>query len=408
MLKAKLWIAIVLLSVLAASLAVAQDWPQWRGPNRDGKVAGFTAPDPWPAALTQQWRITVGFGDATPALVGDRLYVFTRQGDDEVTTCLNVADGTQVWADRIAAAAVTGPGARHPGPRSSPAVAEGKVVTIGAAGVISCLDATSGAVVWRKDVFPGVVPRFFTSSSPLIVNGAAVAQLGGPGNGALIAFDLATGAEKGRWAAEGPDYSSPVLMAVADTPMVVALTEKSVVGVALADGKLLWQIPFVPQGRAYNSATPIVDGQTVYYTGSGRGTHAVKIDKAGDAFTATELWANPDIACQFSTPVLHEGFLYGLSDKGSLFCLNAADGKAAWVDPTLTDKGSFCPVLDAGSAIMAMPSSGELVVLKPDSAALTVLARLKLADTPVYAYPVVSGKRIIVKDESAVTSWVLP
>jgi len=403
----RLVVALALIAMLV-SVAAAQDWPQWRGPNRDGKAVGFTAPETWPAALTQQWRVVVGAGDATPALVGDRLYVFSRQGDEEVTTCLNVADGSQAWQDKVAAAAVTGAASRHPGPRSSVAVAEGKVVTLGVAGVLSCLDAATGAVVWRKDPFPGVVPKFFTASSPLILQGAAVAHLGGPGNGALIAYDLATGEEKGRWAAEGPDYASPVLMMVGETPMLVTLTEKSAVGISVADGKLLWQIPFVPQGRAYNASTPIVDGDTVYFTGSLRGTHAVKIEQEGEEFKATELWANADVSCQYSSPVLHEGFLYGISDRGYLFCLNAATGQPAWVDTTVSDKGGYGPMVNAGGVLMALPTTGDLIVLKPDSAALTVITRLKLADPAVYAYPIVAGNRIIVKDQDAVTSWVLP
>jgi outer membrane protein assembly factor BamB len=406
--NARLLLGSLMVCLLLVTAAAAQDWPQWRGPNRDGKATGFTAPETWPAALTQQWRVVVGTGDATPALVGDKLYVFSRQGEEEVTTCLNVADGTQVWQDKVAAAPATGPGARHPGPRSSVAVAEGKVLTLGVAGVLSCLDAGTGALVWRKDPFPGVVPRFFTSSSPLIVNGMAIAHLGGPGNGALIGFDLATGEEMGRWGNEGPDYASPVLMTVADTPQVVTMTEKSVVGVSLLDGTLLWQLPFVPEGRAYNSSTPVVDGQIVYYTGSQRGIHAVKIEKQGETFTATELWANPDLACQYCTPVLRDGFLYGVSDKGNLFCLNAGTGQPAWVDEGQTDKGSYAPMVDAGGVLMALPSSGELIVFKADSTAFTQLGRYKVADTPVYAYPIVAGKQIIVKDQDAVTAWQLP
>ena len=123
--------------LLGAASAFAKDWPQWRGPNRDGKVKGFTAPQKWPTELTQKWKVTVGSGDATPALVGDKLYVFTRQGADEVTLCLNAANGKELWKDKYAAQAVTGAASRHPGPRSSPAVANGKVVTLGVGGVLS-------------------------------------------------------------------------------------------------------------------------------------------------------------------------------------------------------------------------------------------------------------------------------
>jgi outer membrane protein assembly factor BamB len=393
--------------LIGAAVASAQDWPQWRGANRDGKATGFTAPAKWPAALAQKWSVKVGTGCATPALVGDRLYVFARQGDDEVTLCLSAADGKEIWKDKVAAQAVTGPANRHPGPRSSPAVADGKVVTLGVGGVLSCLDAADGKVLWRKDEFPKVVPKFFTSTSPLIVDGMAVAHLGGPGNGALVALDLATGAPKWRWAAEGPDYGSPVVMTADGTKQIVTPTEKSIVGVGAADGKLLWQVPFVPQGRAYNSATPVVDGTTVFVTGSARGTRALKIAKQGDGFAATPLWNNTEVASQFCSPVLKDGRLFGLSDRGTLFCLDAQTGQAAWTDSVQRDRGSFTALVDAGPVLLALPSSSELVVFKPDAKEYAEVARIKVSETPTYATPVVAGNRVFVKDQESVTLLTL-
>src|SRR5580700_6670575 len=114
----------------------AQDWPQWRGPNRDNKVAGFTAPKEWPKELKKGWTTKVGLGDACPVLVGDKIYVFTREGGDEVIRCLDAEKGTEVWKDKYATKPVTGLGSGHGGPRGSPAVADGKVCTFGAAGII--------------------------------------------------------------------------------------------------------------------------------------------------------------------------------------------------------------------------------------------------------------------------------
>jgi outer membrane protein assembly factor BamB len=393
--------------LLCAATVFAEDWPQWRGANRDGKVTGFTAPQAWPKALKQQWRTTVGSGDSTPALVGDKLYVFARQGEDEVTLCLNAADGKEVWKDKYAAQAVTGAAARHPGPRSSPAVADGKVVTLGVGGVVSCLDAATGKMVWRKDPVPKVVPQFFTAMSPIIVDGMAVAQVGGKGNGGIIAFDLATGDEKWRWRGEGPEYASPALLTVDGTKQIVTLTEKSVVGVSVADGKLLWQLPFAPTQRmAYNAATPIVDGQTVIYTGNGRGAKAVKIEKTADGFAAKELWSNADLAPQFNTPVLKDGLLFGLSARGNLYCLDAKDGKTAWTDTAQHGRG-FAAILDAGSAILALPSTSELIAFKPNGKQYEELARIKVADKATYAHPVIAGNRIFVRDEDSVALLTL-
>ena len=394
------------LILFSAGSMVAQDWPQWRGPQRDGKVSGFVAPEKWPTALTQKWKATVGSGDATPALVGDKLYVFARQGAEEITLCLNAADGKELWQNKYEAQAVTGAAARHPGPRSSPAVAAGKVVTLGVGGVVSCLDAATGKLLWRKDEFPKVVPRFFTSFSPIIVDGMAIAHVGGQGNGAIIAFDLATGDPKWKWTAEGPGYAPPALLTVDGVKQLATLTEKSVVGVGVADGKPLWQIPFAPQGMAYNAATPIIDGQTVIYTGQSRGTKAVKIEKQGDGFAPKELWSNAELGVQFNTPVLKDGLLFGLSDKGLFFCINAKTGETAWTDTTKRG-GNFGAMLDAGSVILALPSTSELIAFKPADKEYVEVAKIKVADTPTYASPVIAGNKVFVKDNETVTLWTM-
>ncbi len=395
-------------SVGGVSQAAARDWPQWRGPNRDGKAAGFAAPEEWPAQLTQKWKVTVGSGDSTPALVGDKLYVFTRQGDEEVTKCLNAASGGELWKDSYVAQAVEGAARRHPGPRSSPAVADGKVVTLGVGGVVSCLDAATGKLVWRKDPFPRVVPRFFTSFSPIIVDGMAIAHLGGKGNGAIIAYDLATGNEKWRWAGEGPDYGSPALVTVEGTRQIVTPTEQSIVGISVADGKLLWQFPSPPPSRAYNAATPIVDGQTVIYAAKGRGTKGLKIEKQGDAFAVEELWSNPDLATQYNTPVLQDGLLFGLSDDNKFFCIDAQTGKTAWTDATARGSGGFGAIVGAGSCLVALTNDSQLIVYKPDGTAYGQIRSYKVADTVTNAHPVMSGNRIFVKDQDSLALWMVP
>lgn len=391
-------------TLIGAGVVAAQNWPQWLGPNRDAKVTGFEAPAKWPAALTQKWKITVGAGDSAPALVGDRLYVFTRQGDDETLTCMNAADGKEIWQDKYAAEAISGPSARqHPGPRSSVTVADGKVVTLGVAGVLSCLD-TSSKVLWRNDKYTGT-PRFYTAMSPIIVDGMCIAHLGGSDNGAVVAFDLTSGDEKWKWTGEGPSYASPELMTVGGVTQVVVQTEKSLLGLAVADGKVLWQMATPPQGRFNNAATPIVAGQVVIYTGQGEGTKAVKIDKQGDGFATSDLWSNSDLGTQYNTPVLKNGLLFGLSNNGFLFCLNAETGQTAWTDTTKHQ--GFGSVIDAGSVMLALSSDSQLIVYKPDGKAFSEIASYKVAETPVYACPVVTGNRIYVKDQDSLTLWTV-
>ena len=360
----------------------ADDWPQWMGPNRDAKVTNFKVPATWPTEVTPKWKATVGQGDATPALVKDKLYAFGRIGSDEVVTCLDAATGKEVWTQKYPAQAVTGASQRHPGPRSSPAVADGHVITLGVGGVLTCLEAASGKIEWQKDEFPKVVPQYFVGMSPIVVDGLVIAHLGGRGNAAIEAFDLKTGDVKWKCTADGPAYASPVVLTVEGVKQIVTQTDANIVGVSTAEGKLLWKVPFAIAGMQYNAATPIVDGNTVIFTGQARGTTAVKVTKTGDTFTATQVWKNATLATQFNTPVLKDGLLYGLSDRGTFFCLKAATGETAWTDTTARG-GNYGAIVDAGTVLLALPSNSTLVAFKPGDKSYQEVAKIKVSSAPL-------------------------
>jgi outer membrane protein assembly factor BamB len=396
-------------------VAVADDWPQWRGPGRDNKVKDFAVPTTWPKALAKKWQTPVGVGDASPVLAGGKVYAFGRVGDDEVTTCLDADTGKVVWQDKYAAVAVTGAPGSHPGPRATPTVAEGKVCMLGVGGVISCLDAATGKVAWRHDTKSW--PTFFTSSSPIIVDGMCIAQLGtgmgkgggkggkgGKGGAAPTgapveggAYDLATGALKWKWPAAGPAYASPVLMTVGGVKQIVSLTERSVVGIGL-DGKLLWETPFQAK---YNSVTPIIDGETVIYAGQGSGTFAIRIEKTGDTFAAKPLWKVSTSPHQYNTPTLKDGRLYGLNASRNFYCMDAKTGEVIWTD--LVQRGECGAVLDAGPVMLALTSDTNLVAFKPGTKEYEEIVRIKVADSPTWAVPIVTGNRVFVKDRDSVS-----
>ncbi len=397
--------------LLGASGALAQDWPQWRGPNRDAKVIGFKPPQTWPKELTKKWTVTVGEGVATPALVGDKLYVFSRQEGNEVIRCLDAASGKELWQDKYEAEGATGAARGFSGPRSSPTVANGKVVTLGVRGTLSCYEAANGKKLWRKDDFKGSFPVFFTASSPIVVDGLCIAQLGGPREGAIVAYDLTTGNEQWKAAGDSPAYASPDLLTIGGVKVIVAETEKTIVAINLADGKLLWKTAYEARGgggggRVYNASTPMVDGQTLIYSGSGRGTKAVKIEKQGEELAAKELWHNPDNSVQFNTPVLKNGLIFGISNRDSLFCLSAKDGKAAWTAP-ITGRRGYGSIVDAGPVLLALTPSSELIVFEPSDKEFKELAKYKVSDNETYAYPVVAGNRMYIKDRDSVTLWTI-
>ena len=190
--------------------------------------------------------------------------------------------------------------------------------------------------------------------------------------------------------------------------MIVAETSASVVGIGLDGGKTLWKVAFVGPGRLdYNASTPIVEGDTVIFSGVNRGTKAVKVEKKGDGFAAKELWSAPkEYGAKFNTPVLKKGAVFGLSDRDALFSINAQTGKAGWSEQ-LKGRGGYGSIVDVGPVLLALTPMGQLIVYEPSETEFKELVRYTVADGNTYAYPVVSGNRIFIKDKDSLALWVV-
>ena len=392
---------------LGAIICTAQDWPQWRGVNRDGQVTGFKAPQTWPQQLPQVWKVSIGLGDATPALVKNRIYAFGKLGDKEVLQCLDASNGKQLWqSEGYPSAPTEGPANSHPGPRSSVSVSDGKVVTVGAWGDVECFDASTGKLLWRNEEFKGKVPQFYTGMSPLIDGGVCFTHLGGPQTGTFVAFNLSTGAIKWRIDGEGPAYGSPILMNIAGTKQIVFQSMTKLVSFDISDGKQLWEFATpAGTGRVMNATSPTQNLNKVYFTGLNNGFSAIEINKAGSSFTANKLWTNPDISTGFSTPILKDGFLYGITADSKLFSINANNGQTGWVDTTpLQRLGSL---INTGKEIIVLSSNSTLLVFTPNGQKFEQVALIKLDGADYYAHPILSASNIIIKDKDSLTMYAL-
>jgi outer membrane protein assembly factor BamB len=394
-----------------ASFASAADWPQWRGPNRAAVVPDFTVPATWPKELQKKWSTPVGGGVATPALVGDKLYAFAYQDGKEVIRCLDAGTGKEVWNNAYETRPASGPAAGFPAARSSPAVAEGKVVTLGVQGTLSCLDSEKGTVIWRKDN-TGRAPGFSTSCSPLLVDGLCVVQIGGDRGGSVVAYNLSDGKEKWKWSSDGTKYASPMLLTLNDLKAIVVETSGTISAINLADGQLLWKTNY---STRYNASTPMVEGDVVYYAGSGKPTTAVKLEKQGAKVASKELWSTPETSVIFNTPVIKDGLMFGLSERNEIFCLDTKTGKKLWSHRFESGgsgssrgrgrSGGYGSIVAAGSVLFALTPAGQLVVFKPDREAFKQIASYKVSDGNTYAYPVVTSKGVYIKDRDSVTYW---
>ncbi len=395
----------ILPGIILCSFTVinGQEWPGWRGENRDGKVSGFKEPAVWPAKLTQIWQEKVGLGDASMAFVNGKLYLNVKQDSSEVALCIDAASGKTVWRTVLnPAPEVTGGARSHPGPRSTPAVKNGKVYLIGAGGKINCVDANTGKVIWKNETFTEV-PQFFTGMSPLIDGGNCIAHLNGKEKGTVVAFNADDGKIVWELKGEPSTYSSPLLMKIGDEQIIVLQTETDVIGIS-KKGSLLFKIPTPGEQRFYNSSTPVIEGQNIIICGQGKGTKSFKIEKAGDKYSFTENWTNPDYGVSFNTPVFKDGYLYAHEGRlGKIYCLKEKSGKTCWADTTSLNR--FASVLDLGKELLSLPANGKMIVYEPNPEKYVQKAIYKIAETEVYAHPLVVGDKIFVKEQELLTCW---
>jgi outer membrane protein assembly factor BamB len=392
---------IVLAFVLMA--AWADDWPQWRGPHRDGIAAGFVEPKAWPEKLTLKWKVTVGEGHSSPIVAAGAIYTHTRQGDREVVTALRPADGQTLWQEGYPAPYTMNPAATSHGKgvKSTPVVEDGRIFTFGIAGTLSCLDAKTGKLQWRKQFGS---PDFGVATSPIVDRGLVIAYVGAA-EGALTAFDAATGAEKWSWKGDGPAYASPIVVEIAGARQVVTQSRQHIVSVAAPTGELLWQIPFK---TAYdqNIVTPVLYRDTLIFSGTGNPVIAVKPIKQGAKWTAETVWQNKDFPMYMSSPVLSAGgLLFGFSERkrGEFFCLQAEDGTPLWNSDGR--QGDNAAIVAAGSVWLISTPDGNLIVARQNNKAWEPLRKYTVADSPVWAHPVVMGTGILIKDATTLALW---
>lgn len=400
------------LLVLASSSALAADWPQWRGPARDGQLASAALPAQWPAQLAQRWKIEVGEGHASPVVSGDTVFVFSRIGEDETLTALALADGTTRWRKSYSAPYTMNPAAvsHGKGPKSTPVVADGRIFTLGITGVLSAHETKSGDLLWRKEFtgrFKSTAPEFGTAMSPLVDGKLLLAHVGGDKDGALAAFDVATGNELWKRAEDGPGYASPVVAVLDGVRQLITQTQRFVVGIDLASGALLWRIPF-ETAYEQNSVTPLVFGDTVIYSGLDKGVMSIRPRRTNGAWSTPQVWRNEEVSLYMNSPVLAGDRLCGLSHrkKGQYFCLDAATGKMRWTGPGRG--GENASLIAAGDVLLSLDDTAALVVLRAAGESYSEIARYETATSPTWAHLAVAGKRLLVKDRTRLTAWDLP
>jgi outer membrane protein assembly factor BamB len=358
------------------------------------------------------WSVPVGEGHASPVTDGQRAYVFSRAGDTEQVLGIDLDSGAVVWRRSYPAPYEVHPAARShgPGPKATPALAGGRLYTLGIDGMLSCFDAASGTLVWQESFdgeFPRTSPTYGAAASPIAIGGALIAAVGGSGDGALVAVEPSSGERRWTWRGEGPGYASPVAVALDGVEQVVTQTESRVLGVALEDGRLLWSVPLrTPYDQ--NAVTPVVSDGIVVYSGLDQGIRAVRPRRGPGGWRLEPVWSVDEASLYMSSPVLAEGTLYGLSHRrnGQYFAVNAENGALLWTSPGRQAENAA--LLAGAGVLLALTDAAELLLAEVSRDAFTPVASYTVADAATWAHPAPVPGGFLVRDASTLARWRLP
>ena len=392
------------LTFTVAAIAASGDWPQWRGPNRDGVSTETGLLKEWPpGGPSLVWKTTgLGIGYSTIAISGQRIFTIGETSGSSFIIALDVASGKPVWSGKLGKPGAPGWGGFE-GPRSTPTVDGDLVYAVGQWGELVCLESVTGKERWRKDYikdFGATRPEWGFSESPLIEGDKVIITPGGA-QGAVVALDKKTGALV--WRSKGftdlAQYSSLLVAQIGGVRQCVQLTAASVAGIAAADGKLLWRAPRT--GRTAVIPTPICDGDFVYVTsGYGVGCNLLKIGANGGKFKAEEVYANKVMANHHGGVIKVGDFVYGYSDGKGWTCQDFKSGEAKWQEKEKLGKGSLAYA--DGHFYLRSEDKGAVVLIEASPQGYHEHGRFdqpSRTDKKSWTHPVIEGGRLYLRDQ---------
>jgi outer membrane protein assembly factor BamB len=382
--------------------ATGADWPGFRGPNRDGIVSGVRIKTDWSALPPVQiWRQPIGPGWSSFAVRGGLLYTQEQRGNDEVVACYNLTTGKLVWRHRDAARFwESNAGA---GPRATPTLSNGRAYTFGATGILNALDAGNGTLIWSRNAAADTktkVPGWGFASSPVVAGDVVIVATAG----ALAAYDIANG--NPRWF--GPEdhsgYSSPHLMTINGVQQIVMLSGAGAIGVAPADGKLLWQHP-LPSGTRIVQPALTADGDVLIHDGEGSDMRRIKLTKGPDSWAVEERWVAEGLHLYFNDFVVHQGNAYGF-DGNNLACIGLEDGNRKWKGGSYGN-GQLILLSDQ-NLLLVLSEEGELALVSAAPEQFTELARFPAIEGKTWNHPVLVGDVLLVRNSQEMAAFRLP
>ncbi|MBA2117244.1 PQQ-binding-like beta-propeller repeat protein [Bremerella alba] len=373
--------------------AMADDWPQWRGPNRDGvwRERGIVRKFP-KEGLRREWTVPIGAGYSGPAVADDYVYVTDRIVEPEQKErvhCVDLINGKKLWSFEYPCAySNIGYSA---GPRACPLVDDSNVYVLGAMGHLHCLDAITGTKIWSRDLqkdFKIRMPAWGIAAAPLLWRDLLILQIGGAKGACIIALDKESGEEEWRALNDRACYASPIMIEQAGRPTVLVWTGDSVAALDPKDGDVRWRYPWAPRNMPIGVATPVVNGDRVFLTSFYDGALMLRIKP--DEFGYDVLWHRvgrsendtDGLHSIISTPVFEGNYIYGVDSYGQLRCLDASNGDRIWEDQTAVPKARWSTIhfVKYRDRYFLFNERGELIIARLSPEGFHEIDRTKIID----------------------------
>jgi len=375
------------------------DFSEYHGPGRTGCLPGVELATNWQEHPPRElWRREVGAGWSGFAVAGDLAFTQEQRGTHECVAAYRLADGEPVWRHGDEAQFSSSMGGE--GPRATPTVDEAHVYTLGATGILNCLDRVRGDLVWTVSILAdndaqAIAPYHGMCSSPLLVDDLVVVSAGGADGKSLVAYDRHSGQWVWRGGSDPAGYGSAQLIELDGMRQIAILNRGGVAAHEPADGQVLWSFPW-ENSTGTNCSQPLVtaEGQVLLTSGYGLGATLLEVLRRDETWMAQPRWHSRDLKTKFTTAVMHDGFAYGLDD-GILACIDLTNGRRRWK----SGRYGHGQILLVGNTILVQAESGELALVAAEPKKARELARIPALASKTWNNPALAGNRLLVRND---------
>ena len=395
-------------SSLPGSTAMpANSYPQFLGPDRNARLPqGPRLARDWTAQPPEKlWRRPIGAAWSGFAIVGNRAITLEQRSDEEWVVCYELLTGKVLWSHSDKAryfSTIAGEG-----PRTTPSISGGKVVTLGGTGILNCLDLATGKVVWRKDIIAenqSHVPEWGVAGSPLVMGDLVIVNPGGKHDRSLVAYRLSNGEFAWGGGDDNASYSSPCGATLGGVPQILIFNHHGIFGHDVTTGQVKWQHPWDSKQPHVALPVALAGDRVLVSSGYGVGSELLRITRhETGAFTVEPLWKTNRLKAKFNNPVTRNGYVYGLDD-GILACLDLATGELKWKEGRY-GHGQFILVRDV---LLITAENGEVVLVVPVPAERRELAKFQALDGKTWNPPAMVGELLLVRNDQEAACYRLP